>query len=141
KGVHSAMQRPEGFGPYSKRRDTKANELAVWRFERGLVPTGLRERFRAAWHASDVVFQRTKKLVEAIKKPLEDGEGSSVAGMAFASAQSLHDRLEVMRNTFSLFSRDPEKPSAPPVARWIEAVNEGKDFDCCANPTSAADML
>lgn len=141
KDVHPAMQRPEGFDPYSKRRDTKANELAVWRFERGLVPNGLRERFRAAWHASDVVFQRTKKLVEAIKKPLEDGEGSSVTGMALASAQSLHDRLEAMRNTFSLFSRDPEKPSAPPVARWIEAVNDGKDFECCANPTSAADML
>lgn len=116
-------------------------ELAVWRFERGIVPQALREVFNEARIQADVVCVLAKKLVEKIKELIEVGQGGMIAGIALSSAQSIVARLEAMSDTFRHFARPVSEDRCAPYARWIEASESGKDFECCANPTSAAELL
>jgi len=119
-----------------------AKELSVWRFERGVVPQPLRELFEAARIEADAVLRLALKLVEKIKETIENGSNGTIPNMALSSAQLIAARLEAMRDTFWLFAQEVTRsPGDPPYARWIEAIGEGENFECCANPTSAASLL
>lgn len=118
------------------------DEDLTWRFPRGVVPPVLREPFMNAFIASDALHQTAMKFVTSIKEVLEAKKTNQVVGMALASAQAIAGRIEEMLITFRLFAVEvSQNPKTPPYARWIERSADRRDFECCVNPTSAAELL
>ncbi|MDN5872117.1 MAG: ATP-dependent DNA helicase DinG [Nitrococcus sp.] len=120
------------------RRTSDAN----WRFPLGRVPEELRALFEEARAASSAVNALTLKLIERIRKGAEADPDNRGVGTAQASAQWTAGRIEAMETAFAQLASAPsEDPNTPPVARWIECLAGGSDFECCASPTSAAELL
>jgi len=139
---HPTTRNSEGLeDPFDDTQEL-SQQLAIWRFERGIVPDELKVLFTPARTQTEIVLMLANKLVEKIRETLEAGAGGVVTSMALSSAQSIAAKVDVMRQTFALFAQDaPQALGAPPYARWIEAVDLGEDFECCATPSSAASLL
>lgn len=138
--AHPALTADEsgarGRSSYRREPDTS------WRFPLGRVPEELRALFEAARAASSAVNARTQKLVERLRKGAENDPDNRGLGTALASAQWVTGRLDAMETAFvQLAAEPPEDSATAPVARWIECLGSGTDFQCCASPTSAAELL
>lgn len=147
--LHRALQ---GGHPAMRARETPARGRRCggnpreadsnWRFPFGRVSEDLRALFEEARAASGAVNALTIKLAERIRKGAESDPDNRRLGTVQASAQWLAGRLDAMETAFARLAAAPlENPSAPPVARWIECIGSGSEFQCCASPTSAAKLL
>lgn len=142
KSVHPAVEAAKLVIDSKRDRDEQDPEAQIWRFPLGVVPEDLRKLFGTAANQVNIVYQFTMKIVDRVKNALSEGDGNIVTNMALSTAQSIADRLDTMGMTFRHFAAaPPEDLKVPPVARWIECIGGGKDFECCASPTSAAALL
>lgn len=141
--VHPAMSEPQARkgrgGRYA--RGSREPDM-TWRFPMGEVPADLCDLFEQARVATGAVHSLARRLGDRLKKGAENDPNNRGITTLQASAQRLVSRIDTMETAFAQLAAAPsDNPADPPVARWIEVVADGGDFECCASPTSAAGLL
>lgn len=134
---------PALTGEASSRPNRNARyEAHVWRFAHGVVPENLRLLFEQAHAICESVCDWASKLRDRIRKGAEAEPDNPEIDTVQANLQWLIKRLDDTKQALAWLSTAPgEASNGPPVARWIEVEDEGRDFLCCATPTSAAGLL
>lgn len=113
-----------------------------WRLSMGRVPDDLRGLFEHARDACETVCGETAKLDKAIRKAVDKEPDNRALATVQSSAQWIAARLGQMHTALAQMAAEAsDEPADPPVARWIECVDQGRDFTCYAAPTSAANLL
>lgn len=128
--------------PGARRRERYRETDLNWRFPLGRVPETLRALFEQARTESAAAKALTLKLGERIKKGVEGDPDNKALASVHASAQWIATRLDAMEAALVQLAAVPiDNSPTPPTARWIACINQGADFECCASPTSAAELL
>lgn len=144
--VHPALadgKNTKGKAPQQadRRKAHRREESETWRFPLGDVPGELRALFDEARIVSAAVNGQTLKLCDQMKKGLENDPNNRPLGTVYSNARWIAARVDAMEIAFAQLAAAPGGEDAPPVARWIECIDAGTDFLCCASPTSAAKLL
>lgn len=137
--AHPALQqgsaRSSRRGGWGRRDDN-------WRFAMGNVPQELAALFEPARAVCEGVHASTLELDKKVRKAVEKRPDERALDTLQSNVQWLSSRLEMMHAALGhLATQAGESSSRPPVARWIKCVDGGQDFECCASPTSAANLL
>lgn len=144
--AHPAMQTPSANETDNRNRGKRPQRGSSyadpnWRFPMGNGPGDLRALFEQAHAACEGVYAHVLKLGSKVRKAVDKEPDNRSLGMVQSSVQWSTSRVEQMVTALGHMAAAEGDASQPPIARWIECIDDGRDFACCASPTSAAHLL
>lgn len=143
-GAHQAQDKSSGQKKQAGWNKHKhfPKEEDIWRFPNGVLEEEFRTLCTQCLSKANRVYDQAGKLNEKVHTILKENPDNKRLGQIQSQSQWLLGAVMNMYDAFAdMATLPPEQFDYPPMARWIERLDDGTDHECNACPTSAANML